>query len=158
MLEGKLLLGKNFGFKNELLTNILFNPCAIGFDVLGKDSKYNLYARALTPLFVLEMDGRLFKLVYQKNLELQQFVQKQLYSRFIEVENKCDLLLNKSSFERIKIFLIYIFSNNSVTRNRSRVFEISMTHLDISLYVHTSRQSVTTLLNSLRKEGRNHKL
>ncbi|MBL4709112.1 MAG: Crp/Fnr family transcriptional regulator, partial [Flavobacteriales bacterium] len=85
VLDGKLLLGKDIGFKREVITHILFEPCIVGLDVLDDSLRFKFYAKALTPLLVMEMDGSLFNLMYMKNLKLQDLVRNQLRIRLLEL-------------------------------------------------------------------------
>lgn len=154
VLDGKLLLGKDTGFKREVITHILFEPCIVGLDVLDDSLRFKFYAKALTPLLVMEMDGNLFNLMHMKNFQLQELIRNQLRIRLLELEGKYVLLYSGcSAFDRIKLFLIHVFSNYGESEGLSMIFNISLTHLELAQYMHTSRQSVTTMFNNLRSEG-----
>jgi CRP/FNR family transcriptional regulator len=154
VLDGKLLLGKDTGFKREVITHIFFEPCIVGLDVLDDSLRFKFYAKALTPLLVMEMDGNLFNLMHRKNLQLQELIRNQLRIRLVELEGKYVLLYSGcSAFDRIKLFLIHVFSNYGESEGLYMIFNISLTHLELAQYMHTSRQSVTTMFNNLRSEG-----
>ncbi len=154
ILDGKLILGRNIGFKREEISHVFLEPSIVGLDVLDNSARFKFYARALTPLLVIEVDGSLFNLRHLKNFKLQELIRNQLHRRLLELEEKYVRLYGgRTAFERIKLFLIHVFSNHSERKGLSMVFKVSLTHLELSQYLHTSRQSVTTMFNSLRNDG-----
>lgn len=154
LLEGKVLLGKDLDGPTEQVVDIIMPQSLIGLDALKSNSKYSVYARALTPLKVLEISQSDFHMHYQSNIALHNFVRNQLSSRLFNANKKyIQLHSNISFYERTKQFLVELFQKHGQVNEFSTVIEMNITHRELAQYMYASRQSVSMLLSNLKKAG-----
>ena len=153
LLEGKALLGKNLYSEKEHILDLILSPSIVGLDSVRLNDNYSVYIKSLTELKYVQIDSYLFNLLCQKNHKLRHLINKQLSHRLLHAENKYVQLSGNLVFlTRIKNFLVDLFSNHGEKKGSSVVIQIQITHKELAQYMHASRQSITTLLNTLRRE------
>ncbi len=152
VLEGVTMIGKNLDLGDEQVNYLKFEPCILGIDVLAEKNRYNGYARAISRLKVIEIDANLFLLLLKGNKRLHELIRMELYKRLIEAEDTVLQLHIHCGFpERFKKFLLKTFSKYGEKKGGTKALVLKIRHKELALYLKASRQSVTTMLNVLRK-------
>ncbi len=153
LLEGKVLIGKNLRLENEQVLSLIMQPTMLGLDSMNANDQYSVYAKTLTEVRYIEIGSRLFNLLYEKNKKLHDLIIQQLSSRLMHAEDKyVQLYSNLGFFGRLKSFLINAFTHFGEEKGNSIIIQMQITHKELAQYMHASRQSITTVMNLLRKE------
>ena len=69
-------------------------------------------------------------------------------------ENRFENLLKRDSTYRVKKQLTYLGKKAGRRVGDETLLKISLSHKDLASFTDTSRQTVTTILNEMRKEGK----
>lgn len=152
LAKGTVKIGTHSHDGKEVIKNLI-HPLAI-FGELGLigEEKRKEFAQALKEdvhLYVVKVDD--FKSLMRNNFDLCNKVMMSFGSRLIKAENKLESLIFKDARTRIIDFI-----KESVNKRGRRVgYEMllkhSLTHQDIANITCTSRQTVTLVLNELKK-------
>jgi len=92
------------------------------------------------------------RLLMLNNSKLNSFIFRKLGHRQLEVEHRLAALKSKKSKDRIVEFLVQLAKKQGQRVGYEIVVRNIMTHQDIADVTSTSRQSVTTELNELRRK------
>jgi CRP-like cAMP-binding protein len=77
-----------------------------------------------------------------------------MYTRLERLEVKYNLLHSNVNFiDRLKHFFVDLAKAGESNNGNEVTVNIQITHMEISRYLHCSRQSITTALSSLRQAG-----
>ncbi len=152
LAKGVVKIGTHSGDGKEVI-RALMHPLAM-FGELGLvgETERQDFAQVLREdvhLYALNVED--FQALMRRNYELSNDVMQLFGSRLIKAENKLESLIFKDARTRIIEFI-----KESVTKQGRRVgFEMllkhSLTHQDIANITCTSRQTVTLVLNELKK-------
>lgn len=152
LVKGMVKIGTHSGDGKEVIKTLIHPLAMFGeLGLVGEPERQD-FAQALREdvhLYVLKVED--FKKVMSLNFELCSNVMSLFGSRLIKAENKLEALIFKDARTRIVDFI-----KDSVSRQGRRVgFEMllkhSLTHQDIANITSTSRQTVTLVLNELKK-------
>ena len=153
ILKGAIIVGKNIDLYDEQVNYLMFAPCTAGIDILCEEQRYTCYARGINPLKIMEVDRRIFRFSYKINTTLNRLIGNESYNRLIESEKQYFELYQNITFgERIKEFLLYLFSNHGRSIGNTIVVQLRITHRELAHYLKTSRQSITMTFSILRKQ------
>lgn len=152
LAKGMVKIGMHSGDGKEVIKNLIHPMAMFGELGLVGEAERQDFAQALREdvhLYALKVED--FKKIMSINFELCSNVMSLFGSRLIKAENKLESLIFKDARTRIIEFI-----KDSVTRQGRRVgFEMllkhSLTHQDIANITCTSRQTVTLVLNELKK-------
>lgn len=152
LAKGLVKIGTHSGDGKEVIKTLIHPTAMFGELGLVGESERQDFAQALREdvhLYVLKVAD--FKKLMSMNFELCSNVMSLFGSRLIKAENKLESLIFKDARTRIVEFI-----KESVDRQGRRVgYEMllkhSLTHQDIANITCTSRQTVTLVLNELKK-------
>lgn len=138
----------------EMIKHILHPEMIFGEMALVDHSKYRNFAMSLnTEVGTFRISTRNFKRLMQANSQLSFQVLNMIGKRLQRAEDRLESLVFKDARERIIDFL----RDNALRRGRKVGFETffkhSLTQQDIANFTGTSRQTVTSVLNDLRKSN-----
>lgn len=136
----------------EVIKSILHPGNILGEEILAGASMRVDYAKAIDPdvqLIVIQVED--LRSLMQRYWELNEFYIKLISQKLERTSQRVESLLVDDARKRVIDFLKY----NAQHKGRKIGYELlikhSMTQQDIANYTGTSRQTVTAILNDLRK-------
>lgn len=152
--EGFIKLGYIDDEGKEVIKEIIQKGEVFGQLTLEKNNERDEFARAYkssVSLCAFTMDD--FLKLLQKKPQMAIAFSIQLGNKLRKVENRLLNILNKDVKSRLIQLLLQIAAdNNSISGNQASI-EKFLTHDDIAKLIGSSRQTVTTTLNLLEKQG-----
>jgi CRP-like cAMP-binding protein len=136
--------------KNVLTKGEIFGELAL----LGEDTRQD-YAQSMqenTTLCQLTIDQMQDLMKEDHNFSLR--INKLIGLRIKKLERRLDSLVFKDVRTRMMEFLKEVALEKGAKDGKSYLIEHFLTHKDIADLIGTTRQTVTTLLNELRNEGK----
>ena len=155
--KGAIKIGVHSDQGKEVIKNILHPKAIFGELALVSDRHRGDYAQVLnTEVIYFKLKREDFKSLMQMNQELSFKVINFMGKRLEKVENKLESFIFRNARSRIIEFL----KENALERGRQVGFELffkhSLTQQDIANLTGTSRQTVTSVLNELKKSNLIH--
>lgn len=157
LAKGSIKIGTHGADGKEIIKQILHPEALFGeLGLMGLNERQD-FARALKEeVIVYSVRIDRFRQLMQNNFTLCTQVMERLGRRLVTAENKLENLIFKDARTRIIDFI-----KESIERKGRRVgYEMllrhSLTHQDIANYTCTSRQTVTLVLNELKKSDLIH--
>lgn len=121
---------------------------------LVDDGKRTHSAEALDEeVIVCKFTTQKFQKILEENAELSREVYKRIGLRLRKIENKLSNLVFMTSEDRIITFLLEMGEPHLKKSVDEAYIKPFFTHEEISHLTATSRQTVTTVLNDLKKDG-----
>lgn len=120
------------------------------FGDFGIEGDSELFVEATTNSYVCSLQKDKFITLVSLNPDLSEKLMKQLFQRLLHVEKRMSSVASDNAFQKIvKLFL------SLGTKKTDNVIELShkLTHDELSQMLGISRQTVTTLINQLEKQG-----
>ncbi|MCB0628982.1 MAG: Crp/Fnr family transcriptional regulator [Lewinella sp.] len=152
LAKGTVKIGTHSSDGKEVIKSLIHPLAMFGeLGIIGETHRQD-YAQALREdVLVYILKNSDFRQIMRKNFDLCSQVMSSFGQRLMQAENKLESLIFKDARTRIIDFI-----KNSVSDRGRRVgFEMllkhSLTHQDIANITCTSRQTVTLVLNDLKK-------
>ncbi len=139
-LEGKELIKKLFT-KGEYF----------GEGALLRDQNRHNFAIANTPAVITVIPVAELRLLMEKDPEINLFFLSLFSRQLIELENRLESIVFQSSRSRILAFLVDLIEQKGERVGFEWVIRRIMSHQDIANITATSRQTVNSVLNELRR-------
>lgn len=157
LLEGIVKIGTHSDDGREAIKFILHPMAMFGEMGLMGQSERMEHARTMNEdTYCLVVNVSDFKLLMQQNFLLSQQMLERIGKRLMRVEQRLESLIFQDARTRIVEFL----KENALQRGRQVGFEMLFKHCltqqDIANITGTSRQTVTSVLNELKKENLIH--
>ncbi len=154
LVKGTIKIGTHSNDGKEVIKSILHPTAMFGeLGIVGERVRQD-FARAMNEevqIFTLKVED--FKSLMRSNHQLSLRVLELIGNRLRKAENRLESLIFKDARTRIIDFL----KDNAMQRGRrvgyEMLFKHSLTQQDIANITGTSRQTVTSVLNELRKEN-----
>jgi CRP/FNR family transcriptional regulator, cyclic AMP receptor protein len=141
----------------EALKAICHPVCLFGELGLIGENRRREFARALVPgTRVIALPIEAFKKLMRANHDLCLNVLDQIGVRLLEVEKRMEAIIFQDARSRIIQFLKESASDRGSRVGFEWLFKHSLTQQDIANITGTSRQTVTSVLNELRKDNLIH--
>ena len=153
ILKGKIKTGSIIGDEKDSVLDILTEGDLFNASVLIPDSPKNEYAYAMENTHLSSISRDKLISILDKYTEFNVFIMKTFSEKVEEKQNRLESLIFKNSRTRILEFLIKSIQKKGQRVGYEWVLRHFYTHQDIASLTSTSRQSVTTLLNELRKKN-----
>jgi CRP/FNR family transcriptional regulator len=120
------------------------------FGDLGTEGETELFVEATTDSFVCSLNKDKFFALISQYPELSEKLMKQLFQRLMQVEKRMSSVASDSAVQRIVKLLL-----NLGKKKADDYMEVSdrFTHEELAQMLGISRQTVTTLINQLEKNG-----
>ena len=153
LAKGVIKIGTHSADGKEVIKNLIHPLAMFGeLGLIGEEKRQD-FAQALREevhLLTLNVDD--FKKLMRRNFDLCTRVMSLFGNRLVRAENKLESLIFKDARTRIVDFI-----KDSVEKRGRRIgYEMllkhSLTHQDIANITCTSRQTVTLVLNDLKKD------
>lgn len=152
LTEGRVKIGSYSTSGKEITKAILSTGEVFGeMALVGEDRRRDFaYAMENTAVCILTVNE--IRSLMREHNALSLFLMKIMGSRMLEMESRLESLVFKDSRSRVIEFLYKLGKK----KGKSVGFEVEvrkfMTHQEIANLTATSRQTVTTILNELRKQ------
>lgn len=121
--------------------------------LLENDENSNDYAIALNDCTICFMDVEQLNMMMQENKDLSISIRKLIGLRLKKLETRIESLIFKDAQTRIVEFLAELFKEFGKEEGQGLKVKNFLTHDEIAKLTASSRQTVTSVLNDLRKKG-----
>ncbi|MDX1477503.1 MAG: Crp/Fnr family transcriptional regulator [Saprospiraceae bacterium] len=154
LAEGTVKIGTQHNDGREMIKRILHPEAVFGEIGLFSNDRHNSFAMTLnTEVRVYRVSVSSFRQLMRQSAQLNFNVLEMIGRRLTNTEKRLESLIFKDARARIIDFLRF----NAETRGRKVGFETffkhNLTQQDIANFTGTSRQTVTSVLNELRKSN-----
>tara|TARA_B100000809_G_scaffold260619_2_gene307900 strand:- start:1393 stop:2073 length:681 start_codon:yes stop_codon:yes gene_type:complete len=153
--KGKVKISKYSEEDKEMILSVLGPGEIFGeTGVMGADS-YGTVAEVMEDAIVCSISINQLNTMLEKNPAFNFSVTKFIGLRYLKVQSRLESLVFKTAPERIRDFIKEMAVEHGKTLGNGSEIELKLKlkHEDISKLTATTRQSVTTELNNLEKEG-----
>lgn len=152
ILEGKVKMGIYLDSGREITQSILSKGKIFGELSLIGSEKNHQFASAYRDSTICAIPTEEVKLMMKNNSNLNFFLMEKIGSKLLKKEQQLESLIFKNSRTRIIEFLIDLAQNNGIQVGYERLVNNFYLHSEIADLTATSRQTVTTILNELRRK------
>lgn len=152
LTKGTVKIGTHSSDGKEVIKSLMHPLAMFGELGLVGEEKRQDFAQALKEdihLYVLKVED--FKGLMRHNFDLCSHVMQLFGSRLIRAENKLESLIFKDARTRIIEFIKDSVNQRGRKVGYEMLLKHSLTHQDIANITCTSRQTVTLVLNELKK-------
>lgn len=153
--KGKVKISKYSDEDKEMILSVLGPGEIFGeTGVMGADS-YGTVAEVMEDAIVCSLSINQLNIMLEKNSAFNFSVTKLIGLRYLKVQSRLESLVFKTAPERIRGFIKEMADEHGKTLTNGVEIEIKLKlkHEEIAKLTATTRQSVTTELNNLEKEG-----
>lgn len=152
--EGRVKIGQNPDGNKELIKAILYPGEIFGENGLTGAENYSDEATALdNRVLVCAMKVSHLEMLMEMHPALGLSVTTSLGQKLARMERKLESLIFKDAHGRIVDFLLHMAQDHGTANNGEMLIQHNLTHQDMANLTATSRQTVTTILNTLRDSG-----
>lgn len=154
LVKGTVKIGSESSEGREVIKYLLHPPGIFGeLGLVGESRRQDTAVAMSKEVHLYTLSTRQFRLLMQTNQQLALNVLNLIGDRLRETESRLEAMVFKDARARIIDFL----KDTARTRGRRIGFELlikhSLTQQDIANFTGTSRQTVTSVLNELRKDN-----
>ena len=154
LAEGTVKIGAFSDDGREILKQILHPQALFGELSLVTDTPYNNYALALEKnVAAYRIRVEQFKRLMRQSVNLNFNILSVIANRLSNTERRLESLVFKDARGRIVEFLRQNAEQHGTQIGYETLFKHNLTQQDIANFTGTSRQTVTSVLNDLRKEN-----
>lgn len=151
LMKGIMKISNQAGDEREVIKHILYPMAIFGELSLAGELKRQDFAQAMEETHIYRIDIKDFNRLMEGNNRLMLNVIAMIGSRLRRVEDRLEALMFKDARERIIDFL-----RDSASKQGKRIgYELLIKHCytqqDIANLTGTSRQTVTSVMNDLKK-------
>lgn len=154
--KGRVKISKMDPSGKEIILAILGPGEVFGeMSITGQEMREEI-AEATEDTLLCLMFSDIIQGLMQKNPSFSLSIVKFVGLRLRKIQNKFESIIFKSSDERVKSFIRELADEHGTKvqgNNNEREVRLKLTHEDIAKLTATSRQTVTTVLNELEKQG-----
>ena len=152
LARGAVKIGTHSSDGREIIKSLIHPTAMFGeLGLIGERNRQD-FAQALKEdvhVYTLKVED--FKMLMRNNFDLCNKVMMLFGSRLMKAENKLESLIFKDARTRIIDFIKESVSNRGRRIGYEMLLKHSLTHQDIANITCTSRQTVTLVLNELKK-------
>jgi len=157
LVKGMIKIGSANIDEREVIKRILYPGAMFGELVLFGEQRRQDYALTMNQeTEIYEMDARVVNCMMQHNHELALNMLHWIGNRLRSMEHKLESMVFKDARSRIVEFLKESAQNVGRQVGYETLIRHALTQQDIANITGTSRQTVTAVLNELRKENLIH--
>jgi CRP/FNR family cyclic AMP-dependent transcriptional regulator len=154
--EGSIKIGSHYEDGREVIKQVLHPRMVFGeFALISQNDVHRNFAMALSPsttYYRIRVD--IFRQIMDKNPRLAMSVMALIGLKLRQTENQLESLIFKDARSRIVDFIIQNARQCGRQVGLETLLKHSLTQQDIANYTGTSRQTVTAVLNDLRKTNK----
>lgn len=152
LAKGSVKIGTHSSDGKEVIKSLVHPLAMFGeLGLIGEEERQD-FAQVLkeeVQVFVLKVED--FKKIMRQNFDLSSKVMNLFGARLLRAESKLESLIFKDARTRIIEFIKESVSDRGRRIGYEMLLKHSLTHQDIANITCTSRQTVTLVLNELRK-------
>ena len=154
--EGSIKIGTHHEDGREVIKQVLHPRMVFGeFALIQQNEPHHNYAMALSPLTAYyRIEVEIFRKIMDKNPQLTMGVISMIGYKLRRSENQLESLIFKDARGRIIDFILENAQQCGRQVGLETLLKHSLTQQDIANYTGTSRQTVTAVLNDLRKTNK----
>lgn len=153
--EGTVKISTQREDGQELIKYIIKPGCIFGEMALLENSEdENDYAVAMENCIVCFMNVENLKEMMQMNSGLNMRIRKLIGLRIKKVENRLSSMVFKDAATRVHDFLKEFVVEYGIEQKTGFTAKLFLTHDDIAKLTATTRQTVSTVMNKLREQGK----
>lgn len=157
LVSGTVKLGNLSSDSREVIKTILHPRALFGESSLSKESSRNSFAKAIdVDVRYVEIDVYTFLDIMKENFEFNLKVIEHLGSKIQRTEKRLESLVFNDARTRIIDFIKDNANNFGHQVGLETLLKHSLTQQDIANFTGTSRQTVTSVLNELKKSNKIH--
>ena len=151
--EGRIKIG-TYGADGKEITKAILTPGEIFGELalIGQESRRD-FAYVIEPTRVCVLDRKDLQGMLQERGDLQLFFMRLIGNRTLRLEQRLENLMFKSSRSRIVEFLHELAETRGRVVGFEREVRNMLTHKEIADLTGTSRQTVNSVLNDLRRNN-----
>ena len=155
LVKGVVKTGLHSDDGREIIKNVIHSGSVFGeLGIVGEQSRTE-FARAMNEdVTVCAIKVKAIRSIMSKNAELTFRMMDKIGERLRKTEGKLEALIFKDARERIIDFIRNTAENRGRKVGFEMMFKHCLTQQDIANLTGTSRQTVTSVLNELRKENK----
>ena len=153
IFEGRIKIGTKREDGKELTKTVLGPGEVFGEMVALGQTKRHDFAQALEDTIVCIVDKSDLRNMYREHGQFQAFLLRVMGSRMLEMEQRLESLVFKDSRSRIIEFLCELARKKGKRIGYEVLIKKFLPHQEIANLTATSRQTVTTTLNELRRDN-----
>lgn len=153
ILEGQVKVGKKLDSNQIIIGGIVHAKNFIDFKALFDNSKYSECVEAINDTVVLIIPSDLMFHLIDSNFRFKQMIHEQISKHLNRLENWIyNMHPTRSRNDKIINFLILMAIQSGYKIGTDTVVKINITQTEIAAIIGTSRQSVSEVMNDLRRE------
>lgn len=154
--EGSIKIGTHHEDGREIIKQVLHPRMVFGeFALIQLNEPHHNYAMALSPMTAYyRIEVEIFRKIMDKNPQLSMGIISMIGYKLRRSENQLESLIFKDARGRIIDFILENARQCGRQVGLETLLKHSLTQQDIANYTGTSRQTVTAVLNDLRKTNK----
>ena len=151
--EGRVKVGNYSDSGKEITKTVLVKGEIFGELAIIGEEKRRDFAQAIEDTTICIVTVAEMKSMMKNHNAISMFIMKLMGSRVLEMEQRLESLVFKDSRTRIVEFLVNLVNKRGQRVGYEMLVRKFLTHQQIANLTATSRQTVTTVLNELRKKN-----
>lgn len=152
LARGTVKIGTHSSDGKEVIKSLIHPLAMFGeLGVVGETNRQDFAQSLKEDVHVYALKVEDFKALMRQNFEFADQVMTLFGSRLMRAENKLESLIFKDARTRIIDFIVDAVQNRGRKVGFEMLLKHSLTHQDIASITCTSRQTVTLVLNELKK-------
>jgi len=154
LLNGAIKIITKSAEGKEIIKRIIHPRFLFGTEVSSNDAKRTNTAKSIDKdVICLSINSNVFKTYLQNNWDLTEKFIKMVSTNLLHAEQRIESVVCKDARERIIDFLKNQAKSSGRQVGLEMLIKHSLTQQDIANYTATSRQTVTYVLNNLKREN-----
>jgi len=154
LFQGAVKIGSIHSDGREIIKQILYPEAIFGELSVICEEQYNSYALTFnTDVMLYRVKAEDFRKLLQNCPDLYFSILSMIGRKLKHTEKRLESLIFKDARERIVDFLKHNAEKHGMRVGYEMMFKHSFTQQDIANFTGTSRQTVTSVLNDLRKSN-----
>ena len=152
--QGRVKISGHYQDDKEIIKEVLYSGEMFGeTGIFGENKRRDSAIAVDHDVEIYAMDVRILKEIMRTHPQINVEVNSRLYKKIKTIENRLEALMYKKSRTRIIDFLQRAASERFKMVGDEILIKPFLTHTDIAKLTDTSRQTVTLVLNELKKKN-----
>lgn len=154
LLEGVVKLGQHFKNPYEMVIAYIPSNSFIGLDLLFDGKKKLAYAEAITEITYLKIRTKSIQNLMKKNADFSVLMFNHLQKQSLRTQLRLDMIYSRCEVrERVVKLLIEFAKDFGKKVGDEILIRFPITHTEMANIIFCSRQTISKLMNELRREG-----
>jgi len=154
LIEGRLTLMKQFHSNQPRISDIVTEKNFFGLGMMGKEREIIETAKSATESVYVKISIKTIQTLMNENNDFSIFMFNQVLNKSIKIESYFEnICFSESVKSRVLLFLIDFANKYGENVGDEIMLKLELRHHEIAEYIFTSRQTVTQVLNDLKREN-----